>query len=189
MVTKNMSRWKKIKSKFIFENKWLKVDKVFFKLPNNRIYDYYFVRGNPVIAILGITTSRNVLLVRQYRPAIDKFMTDIPGGGVEDGEINEQAAEREFLEETGYRIEKLRKLTTFYFDSGRSDKYSTVYIGQAINKKEPSMNENEELEKLEIPYDKLLQDIKQGKIIEPTIRLAILSLELSPFKAEYLENF
>ncbi len=183
-----MSKWKKIRNKFVFENKWLKIDQVFFKLPNNKIYDYYFVRGDPVIAILGITIDNNVLLVKQYRPATDKFMTDIPGGGMEDGENSKQTAKREFLEETGYEITKLRKLTTFYFDSGRSDKYSTIYVGQAINKKRLFENENEQLKRFEISYNKLLKAIKLGKITEPTLRLAVLSLELSGFKDEYLDD-
>ena len=183
-----MSRWKKIKNKFVFENKWLKIDQVFFKLPNNKIYDYYFVRGNPVIAILGITINKDVVLVKQYRPATGKFMTDIPGGETEGGESSKQTAKREFLEETGYEITKLRKLTTFYFDSGRSDKYSTIYVGQAINKKEPLENKNEQLKRFEISYHKLLKAIKLGEITEPTLRLAILSLELSQFKEEYLNK-
>mgnify|MGYP001566511194 len=63
-----------------------------FKLPNNKIYDYYFVRGNPVIAILGITINKDVVLVKQYRPATGKFMTDIPGGETEGGESSKQTA-------------------------------------------------------------------------------------------------
>lgn len=184
-----MSKWKRIKNKFVFENKWLKVDQVFFKLPNNKVYDYYFVRGNPVIAVLGITLNDKVLLVKQYRPAVGKFMIDIPGGGAEDGEDSKQTAKREFLEETGYQIKNLRKLTTFYFDSGRSDKYSTIYVGQAINKKEVLKNENEEIKIFEIPYDKLLESIKSGKITEPTLKLAILSLELSKFKGDYVYHY
>lgn len=181
-----MSKWEKIKNKFVFENKWLKIDQVFFKLPNNEIYDYYFVRGNPVIAILGITINNKVLLVRQFRPAIGKFMIDIPGGGVEDGENDEQAVRREFFEETGYEAKKIKKLTTFYFDSGRSDKYSTIYVCQALNKKERSVVENEELELLEIPYSKLIKAIKNGEVTEPTLRLAIQSFELSKSKEEYI---
>jgi ADP-ribose pyrophosphatase len=181
-----MLPWKKIKESTIFKNKWLKIDQVWFETAKGKRVDYYFVRGAPVVAVLGITTDKKIVLVQQYRPSTGKFMTDIPGGGAEDNESKQQAAIREFKEETGYDLDKVRRLTSFYFDSGRSDKTSAIYVGLATYKTDPKHDENESLKIIEVPYKILIESIRTGKITEPTVRLSIMSLEMSPLKKLYI---
>lgn len=181
-----MPYWKKVKESSVFRNKWLRVDQVLLEIAKGEITDYYFVRGEPVVAVLGITKDKEVVLVRQYRPSTGKFMVDIPGGGIESGESKRQAAIREFKEETGYSLSNVRKMTSFYYDSGRSDKYSTIYVGKAICKSTPTNNSTESLEIIEMHYKCLIEKIKTGKIVEPTVKLSIMSLELSPFKSDYV---
>jgi len=182
-----MSSWKKINEAIVFSNKWLRIEKVRFELPTKKQSDYYFVRGNPVAAVLGITSNKKVVLVRQYRPAIGKYMLDIPGGGVEDGEDVKKAAVREFMEETGYGLKNVKKLTKFYYDSGKSSKYSTIFVGQVIAKRiSPKKDGTELVEVQEIPYDELLDKIRKDKVEETTLRIAICSLESSSFKVKYI---
>ncbi len=159
---------------------------VWFETAKGRQVDYYFVRGAPVVAVLGVTIDKKIVLVKQYRPSTGKYMTDIPGGGAEDNESKKQAAKREFKEETGYDLDKVRKLTSFYFDSGRSDKYSTIYVGLATHKTDPKHDEIESLKIIEVPYKILMESIRSGKITEPTIRLSVMSFELSPLKKLYI---
>ena len=54
------------------------------------------------VAVVAMTRSQEVLLVREYRPGPEEWLLELPGGDVDDGEDADGAARRELLEETGY---------------------------------------------------------------------------------------
>lgn len=60
------------------------------------------VVGVSVVTIFPKSTGPELLLLKQYRPSIDKIAIEIPGGMIDAGENPEQAAVRELKEETGY---------------------------------------------------------------------------------------
>jgi ADP-ribose diphosphatase len=53
-------------------------------------------------AVLALTSAREVLLVREFRPGTEEWLLELPGGNVDRGENTDAAASRELLEETGY---------------------------------------------------------------------------------------
>lgn len=55
-----------------------------------------------MVTIIPKSTGPELLLLKQYRPSIDKIAIEIPGGMVDAGESPEQAAVRELKEETGF---------------------------------------------------------------------------------------
>jgi ADP-ribose pyrophosphatase len=80
---------------------------------------YYAVQGSDYVTVLATTASGRVLLVRQFRPALEEFTMELPSGHVEPGESAEEAARRELLEETGYAAGELTLLATLAPDTGR----------------------------------------------------------------------
>jgi ADP-ribose pyrophosphatase len=80
---------------------------------------YYSLRLSDYVATIGLTPKHEFILVRQYRPAVDRSTLEFPAGHVELGESPGDAARRELEEETGFtpgRIELLGKLAP---DTGR----------------------------------------------------------------------
>ena len=63
---------------------------------------YYAIAQPDYVAVLAITPESRVLLVRQYRPAIERFSLELPAGMVDPNEDPLETAKRELLEETGY---------------------------------------------------------------------------------------
>ncbi|MGI9118968.1 MAG: NUDIX domain-containing protein [Acidimicrobiales bacterium] len=80
-----------------------------------------------VVAVLD--DGHTVVLVRQYRSAIEGLLLEIPAGKLDvDGEAPEAAAARELEEEVGYRAGRLEKLAEFYNSPGYCDEHSIVFL-------------------------------------------------------------
>jgi ADP-ribose pyrophosphatase len=92
---------------------------VFFKKKREL---YHSFKQNDYVSILAFTKEKNYLLVKQYRPAINKFTLEIPGGLVDRGESPLKAAKRELKEETGYVVKDINYLGSFFADVGRLEK-------------------------------------------------------------------
>ena len=73
------------------------------RLPNGLVEEYYVEQNKSSVCIFAITPDKEVVLVQQYRPNNERINVEIPGGGLEEGEDPLRAAERELLEETGYK--------------------------------------------------------------------------------------
>ncbi len=80
---------------------------------------YYSLRLPDYAAVIAITGDARVLLVRQYRPAVERYTLELPSGIVDPGETPAQAAGRELLEETGYVANEIEVLGSHYPDTGR----------------------------------------------------------------------
>ncbi len=73
--------------------------------PNEPVsQSYYSLKQSDYVSIFAITSNRQIPLVRQYRPALDRFTIELPGGLREFVDSPENTAARELYEETGYRV-------------------------------------------------------------------------------------
>jgi ADP-ribose pyrophosphatase len=87
--------------------------------PNSEQQIYHAVKTADYVNILAVTTSGQIPLVRQYRPAIEDFTFELPAGMLEVGEDPKATAIRELLEETGFQAIDVHALGTYATDSGR----------------------------------------------------------------------
>jgi ADP-ribose pyrophosphatase len=82
------------------------------------------VEHSDCIAVVALDEQGRILLVRQFRYAVDKFLLEIPAGGIDPGEEPIDAVHRELQEEIGYLPRKLDGLGGFYATPG----YGTEYL-------------------------------------------------------------
>ena len=80
---------------------------------------YYSLKLPDYAVVVAITEEQRVLIVRQYRPAVEHDTLELPSGLVDAGETPEEAARRELLEETGYHGGTWEVLGAMLPDSGR----------------------------------------------------------------------
>ena len=73
---------------------------------------HYAIQSPDFVAIVAVTPRQELVLVRQFRAAVNEITLEIPAGHVEPGETPEQAARKELFEETGYQAENLTLLTS-----------------------------------------------------------------------------
>ncbi len=76
---KKMKKWKILQSKMVLDHRWCQVRQDEIELPNGKIIDDFFVSIKPDIAmVLPITSSQEMIFVRQYRHAIGEFFVELP---------------------------------------------------------------------------------------------------------------
>lgn len=80
---------------------------------------HYAIEASDYVAVVARTRDDHILLVRQFRPAVEQHTIELPGGTVDPGETPDQAAQRELLEETGYKAGSIEPLTQLMPDTGR----------------------------------------------------------------------
>jgi ADP-ribose pyrophosphatase len=82
--------------------------------------------------VVAITEEGRVVIVRQYRPAVDRYTLELPSGLVDPGETPLESARRELLEETGYRAGELEMLGSMEPDTGRLGNRIWGYVARDV---------------------------------------------------------
>jgi ADP-ribose pyrophosphatase len=80
---------------------------------------YYTLRLPDYASVLALTADSRVIIVRQYRAAVDRYTLELPSGIVDPGEAPGESARRELLEETGYRADAIEVIGSMEPDTGR----------------------------------------------------------------------
>lgn len=161
-------KFKRLSRKEVFKNEVITVFEDELYLPNEKTVTWTFTGRREAVAIISNIEDR-VIFVKQYRPAVDKEMIEIPAGIVEEDEDIFEAAKREFEEETGYKAQKIEKICSYFGSPGiNAGQYHLFYASDLI-KTEQQLDEDEFLEVLEIP----LRDIKIFEMEDPKTIIAL----------------
>ena len=137
------------------------------------IGDWEVLRLHDAAAVLPITPSGDVVLVRQFRPAVRQVLTEIPAGILDvDGEDALTCAARELFEETGYRHDAIEFLGGYYASAGVGDEY--VHLFWARTKAEPEGVPEEGIEVVTEPFDAMVTAARGGRIRDAKTALALL---------------
>lgn len=94
---------------------------------------YYSLRMPDYVSVVAVTTKHEIVLVRQYRPAVEAFTLELPSGHVDDGQTPEESARRELREETGFTSSAWEFLGTLLSDTGRNENRTWCYLASAVS--------------------------------------------------------
>jgi ADP-ribose diphosphatase len=118
------------------------------QLPDGRIIpDFYTARMGDYALVYAVTTEGKVLVLRQYKHGLGRVCLTFPGGYVAPGEDPAVAAERELLEETGYRGRKLTSLGSFVTNANQGCNTAHLFrIDGCQRECDPDSGDLEEME-------------------------------------------
>ncbi|ENQ3078862.1 NUDIX hydrolase [Bacillus sp. WLY-B-L8] len=164
----------------IFDGRIIKVRVDEVVLPNGETSKREIVKHPGAVAIIAITDDEKIVLVEQYRKAMEKTLIEIPAGKLEPGEKPEVTAIRELEEETGYICDNMELITSFYTSPGFADEIVYVYEATGLKKKEDKadLDEDEFVELMEVSLEEALQLIKEQRIHDAKTMFAIQYLQL-----------
>jgi len=110
------TRLKPIKTEVAFRTPWFEV---LGKTIREDEAPYYSLKLPDYASLIALTDERQILLVRQYRPAVERYTLELPSGLIDPGETPGETAKRELLEETGYAATNVDVLGPMFPDTGR----------------------------------------------------------------------
>lgn len=158
--------WKLLDSRLHLANRWLTLHENQYELPGGKQLPSYWVIEKPSYVLVVGESARGLLLVREFRPGSGKMHLSFPAGFIDDGETPEQAALREFREETGYEARHPRVLGRFDAQAAWLRCTCTVVYVEASH--EPETGEvDTEIESVEVrTWAETLADVRSGTISE-----------------------
>ncbi|HEU97387.1 MAG TPA: NUDIX hydrolase [Fervidicoccus fontis] len=156
-----------------FSGKRIKVFSGKVKSPDGTETYREIVRHPGAVVILAISGG-SILLIKQYRHAIGKWIFELPAGTLEEGEDPGDAAERELAEETGYRAGAMKKLISFYSSPGISDEVLHLYLAEELEEGRPSREQGELIDNVWIPLEDALKMIEKNEIEDAKTIVSIL---------------
>lgn len=157
--------WEILKTERILNEQWKRVDKQIVRLPDGSTRNWVVTLMNPVVGIVAITKDGKILVNRQYKHGAQDIIYELPFGLVENGETPERAVQRELLEETGYKVSKLKKIGQYYYSPTGSSGVVHLYLGTgAVKVAQPQDNPSEKIDVIAVSPTKLVDWVKRGKI-------------------------
>jgi ADP-ribose pyrophosphatase len=147
-------------------------------LPNGSRTELAMVRHPGSIAVVPLLDGHTVVMERQYRHAVKKYLLEIPAGTMEPGESPLACAGRELEEETGYLAEQFVELTQVDIIPAYSDEKIYVFLARGLKQSEQKLDKDEIIEIVKYPFNETLEMIEQGQISDA---LTILALQRAWF--------
>jgi 8-oxo-dGTP pyrophosphatase MutT (NUDIX family) len=167
-------RWTVHGEQPLYESDWLSLTLADVELPDGRRFGHHVVRIPAAAAAVVVhDPERGVLLLYRHRFVVDTWGWEVPGGRVDDGETPVDAAEREVLEETGWRPGPLQPLFVYHPVSGLSDHHFHVFLAESATREgEPDLVETDQVEWVPVP--ELRRLIAAGEITDGFSLTALL---------------
>lgn len=146
------------------------------KVPNGNIVKWDFIGHKGAAAVVPVRKDGKLLMVRQYRNALDRYTLEIPAGGLNGAdEPTKEAAARELEEETGYRSDDLEWLLTIRTTVAFCNEKIDIYVAKNLIETEQHLDEDEFIHVEAYSVEELSKMILEGKIEDSKTISAIMS--------------
>lgn len=171
-----MEKYERLDRTLVYEGAIINMYKDKIRVPNGNVVEWDFIGHKGAAAVLPVTEEGKIILVKQWRNALDRFTYELPAGGREGAdEPMIECAARELEEETGYKSDNLAFLvslqTTVAFCNERID----VFLARDLQKTEQRLDEDENIEVYEFEMSELLEMIRKGVMQDSKTVSAVLA--------------
>ncbi len=147
-----------------------------FEAPDGHRFQRDVIRHPGAVAVVPVSEAGTVILVRQYRAPVDRWVAEVPAGTRDvDGEDEETTARRELAEEVGLAAERLELLVRTLNTPGFCDEETAVFLATGLTPVADGRRgvEEEHLEVTEVPLDAFDQLVDAGAIVDAVTILGV----------------
>ncbi|MCR5267870.1 MAG: NUDIX hydrolase [Lachnospiraceae bacterium] len=138
-------------------------------LPDGSEENFDFIKHKGAAAVIPVMDDGRIIMVRQYRNAIDQYTLEIPAGGLNGAdEPTKIAAHRELEEETGYcaDLDDLEFLLTLYTTVAFCNEKIDIYLARNLRKTQQHLDADEFIDVSVHTIDELTQMVRNGEIVD-----------------------
>jgi ADP-ribose pyrophosphatase len=126
----------------------------------------HFIRHPGACVIVPYLPDGRLVLIRQYRPAIDRWLVELPAGTLDAAEAPRTCAKRELEEETGYRAGRMDHIASFFLCPGISDERQHVFLARDLEESIQHLDPTERIEVLRVSEPELRRRLDAGEIAD-----------------------
>ena len=146
------------------------------QIPNGNVAVWDFIKHNGAVAMVAVRDDGKLLMVRQYRNALERETLEIPAGGLNGpDEPTDLAAARELEEETGYRCEHPEFLMSIRTTVAFCDEKIDIYVARNLIPSRQHLDEDEFINVEAYSVEELVEMIYEGKLQDSKTVGAILA--------------
>ena len=170
---------KTLESKRVYEGRIINLRLDSVSLENGNTAMREVVEHPGAVGIVALKENGDIVMVKQYRKAVEQVLLELPAGKLEQGENPLDCAARELTEETGYTAGDLRYLVSFYTSPGFSNEVMHMFLATGLREGKNDPDDDEMVETVEISRDRAIDmilkgEIKDGKTIAGILLLGIV---------------
>lgn len=171
-----MKPLERLERKLVTEGKIFNYYQDKIRTPEGETLTFDFIGHKGAAAVLPVRDDGKILMVRQYRNALDRETLEIPAGGLETTDSSsKEAAARELKEETGYSSTNLEWLITIRTTVAFCNEKIDIYVADHLVSGEQDLDEFEDIDVEAYTIDELCDMIYAGKIEDSKTISAIMS--------------
>jgi ADP-ribose pyrophosphatase len=166
----SQNKFEQIEERVVFSNQYVTLRNDLVRFPNGKIGEYVVIESNNFSGTLCYTKDKKLVMIKQFRYPWQKSSWEMSSGFIDTGETPKEAAIREVLEETGYRVINISPLIDCY-PIGNNNSVGFLFFAEV----EPSNSsfDTDEIEQVkEFTIREVDELIKKGEIIQGTTLLA-----------------
>jgi ADP-ribose pyrophosphatase len=154
----------------VYEGRIFKVEVDRVALPSGHTVDMDIVRHPGSVVMLPMPSAGEIILIRQYRYTIDKWMWELPAGSLKPNENPDHAAARECEEEIGLFPDRVERLRGFYPTPGFCDEEMIFYRCSELRPPDEDStakkDDDEDLEPRTFTLEEARQMVASGEIVD-----------------------
>jgi ADP-ribose diphosphatase len=154
------------------------------RFPNGETHDVAIVRHPPAVVIIPLESDGRVVLIRQFRAAVDRDLWEVPAGSLDPGESAEAAAKRECEEEIGRAPQRVERLGAWYPTPGYCDEEMIFFRATDLRDPPPDSphrrDEDEDITAQSVTVAEARAMVSRGEIVDLKTAYALTLLEAEP---------
>jgi ADP-ribose pyrophosphatase len=152
----------------VFDGKVFDVDRDRLRMPNGREVTIDVVRHVKSVVLVPVPEPGHVILIRQYRHPVNRFLWELPAGSVDPGEEPDAAARRECHEEIGQVPDTIVRLTALYPTPGYCDEEMIFFrlSGLSVPDAAAEVDEDEDIESRVFALPEAREMVRRGEIVD-----------------------
>lgn len=157
--------WKKLGSRLIYENAWLRLREDQVIRPDGKEGIYSVIDTRVATGVVALTPEREVYLIGQFRYPTNVYSWEIVEGGADPHETPINAAKRELQEEAGLIASNWRQLGgEVHLSNCISSEVAVFFVAEDLRETDKSPEETEVLEVKKVPLAEALRMVDAGEV-------------------------